>query len=78
MKYGWWPIKAEKAKKIKRLYIPDDKVGEFWELIDAAKNSYTRWRLWKFIQGIFPEVDGKGWGTGSETVLHPYVEREEA
>ena len=45
-----------------RLYIPDDKIMEYWQLIEEASKGWgpspvRRYKLFIFIRDCFPSID---------------------
>jgi hypothetical protein len=55
-----------------RLYIPEDRVLEYWQLLDESSEGYKavpRYKLFVFLRDLFPDVDFEA---------TPYVQRSAA
>lgn len=73
-------LKSAKPKGAsKKFYIPEDKILEFYKLVDGRKTHEGEYKLWQFVEQLFPDAKGKGyWYFWSyNTPMNPYVELRE-
>lgn len=62
--------------KLQKLYVPDNKIEEFYKLVDN-RHTYEGWYKFRcFIQSVFPETKGNDWSWSGDHLMQPYIEVE--
>lgn len=63
-----------------RYYIPDDKVKEYWTRFEGCQGPSARMErlgFWQWIAEMWPDVRDGIWITGGDSILRPWIEKEE-
>jgi hypothetical protein len=71
--------KKKEVETSRRIYIPDEHMEQVVVLVVANEKEssrLTRYRLWKFIEEIIPEIKDGQWTLNADSAVRYFIEEQ--